>query len=49
MKLTATFNSSNFSYHQKEGEQHGFGLGTGTVAEGWIEDAVRFWETNTKN
>jgi acetyl esterase/lipase len=23
---------------------HGFGLGTGTTAEGWIDDAVRFWE-----
>lgn len=23
---------------------HGFGLGTGTSAEGWVEDAVRFWE-----
>ena len=23
---------------------HGFGLGTGTVAEGWIDDAVAFWE-----
>jgi acetyl esterase/lipase len=23
---------------------HGFGLGTGTSAEGWLEDAVRFWE-----
>ena len=22
---------------------HGFGLGTGTVAEGWINDAIRFW------
>jgi len=22
---------------------HGFGLGIGTPAEGWIEDAVRFW------
>ena len=22
----------------------GFGLGTGTVAEGWIYDAVNFWE-----
>ena len=22
---------------------HGFGLGTGTSAEGWIADAVRFW------
>ena len=23
---------------------HGFGLGTGTDAEGWLEHAVRFWE-----
>jgi acetyl esterase/lipase len=23
---------------------HGFGLGTGTSADGWINDAVRFWE-----
>ena len=22
----------------------GFGLGTGTVAEGWINDAAAFWE-----
>lgn len=22
---------------------HGFGLGTGTSAEGWIEEAIRFW------
>lgn len=23
---------------------HGFGLGQGTVAEGWIDNAVKFWE-----
>ena len=23
---------------------HGFGLGTGTSAEGWIAEAIRFWE-----
>jgi acetyl esterase/lipase len=23
---------------------HGFGVGTGTSAEGWVADAVRFWE-----
>ena len=23
---------------------HGFGTGKGTVAEGWMEDAVKFWE-----
>lgn len=26
------------------GLSHGFGPGTGTVAEGWIEDAVVFLE-----
>jgi len=26
-----------------EGLQHGFGVGTGTIAEGWIKDAVAFW------
>lgn len=31
-------------FHVYEGLGHGFGLGTGTVAEGWIDDAVRFWE-----
>jgi len=27
-----------------EGLPHGFGLGEGTIAEGWIVNAVRFWE-----
>ncbi len=31
-------------FHVYEGLRHGFGLGTGTVAEGWIKDAVAFWE-----
>lgn len=31
-------------FHHYEGLRHGFGLGTGTVAEGWINDAVNFWE-----
>lgn len=29
------------------GLSHGFGLGEGTVAEGWINRAVEFWEQNT--
>lgn len=29
-----------------EGLPHGFGLGEGTVAEGWFDNAVRFWEDN---
>ena len=32
-------------FHAYEGLSHGFGLGTGTVAEGWIDDAVAFWKT----
>lgn len=31
-------------FHSYAGLPHGFGLGTGTVAEGWINDAVKFWE-----
>ncbi|MBQ9605832.1 MAG: hypothetical protein IJV16_01490 [Lachnospiraceae bacterium] len=31
-------------FHSYEGLGHGFGLGTGTVAECWINDAVMFWE-----
>lgn len=27
-----------------EGLGHGFGLGTGTAAEGWIDNAIAFWE-----
>jgi acetyl esterase/lipase len=30
-------------FHSYQGLPHGFGLGTGTVAEGWLTDAVRFW------
>lgn len=28
------------------GLSHGFGLGTGTLAEGWLDNAVSFWERN---
>lgn len=31
-------------FHAYEGLPHGFGIGTGTVAEGWLNDAVAFWE-----
>lgn len=30
-------------YHKYPGVGHGFGLGVGTNAEGWIADAIRFW------
>lgn len=35
-------------FHVYEGLRHGFGLGTGTVAEGWINDALAFWEKQMK-
>lgn len=35
-------------FHAYEGLPHGFGLGIGTIAEGWINDAVAFWERNMK-
>lgn len=35
-------------FHAYEGLGHGFGLSTGTVAEGWINDAVAFWEEQTE-
>jgi len=27
-----------------DGLSHGFGLGEGTIAEGWIDHAIKFWE-----
>jgi len=34
-------------YHHYKGVGHGFGLGTGTSAEGWIFEAIRFWEESS--
>lgn len=36
-------------FHAYDGLLHGFGLGTGTVAQGWMSDAVRFWESQYTN
>ena len=33
-------------YHSYKGLGHGFGLGVGTIAEGWINEAIAFWEKN---
>jgi len=35
-------------FHKYPGLGHGFGLGTGTSAEGWIADAIRFWAEQIK-
>ena len=34
-------------YHRYPGVGHGFGLGVGTSAEGWIANAVDFWLRHT--
>jgi acetyl esterase/lipase len=31
-------------FHKFKNVGHGFGLGTGTSAEGWMANAIRFWE-----
>lgn len=35
-------------FHVYDELGHGFGLGIGTVAEGWIKDAIKFWHNNMK-
>lgn len=35
-------------YHRFGNVGHGFGLGTGTSAQGWLADAIRFWERSMK-
>ena len=36
-------------FHRFRDLGHGFGPGVGTSAEGWLERAVRFWETSTRS
>ena len=35
-------------FHVYDGLGHGFGLGTGTAADGWFDLAVKFWEEQMK-
>ena len=37
-------NGTDAEFEVFDGVAHGFGLGTGTAAEGWIDRAVQFWE-----
>lgn len=41
--LTASYGIDT-EFHSYSGLLHGFGLGTGTAAEGWIDAAAAFWE-----
>lgn len=31
-------------FHHYPGLGHGFGIGTGTAAQGWVDEAIAFWE-----
>lgn len=33
-------------FYAYDGLSHGFGVCTGTIAEGWVNDAVDFWKRN---
>ena len=46
-KLTSQFGIPT-EFHAFNGLGHGFGLGTGTVAEGWLSEAAAFWEEQTE-
>jgi acetyl esterase/lipase len=35
-------------YHKYPDVGHGFGVGAGTSAEGWIPHAIRFWVKQMK-
>ena len=37
-------NGTDTEIEMFDGLPHGFGLGEGTVAEGWINRAIAFWE-----
>jgi acetyl esterase/lipase len=45
MRVDAMRNAGiEVEYHKYRNASHGFGLGIGTDAEGWIKYAVKFWE-----
>jgi acetyl esterase/lipase len=39
---------TDVEYVEFPGVGHGFGVGRGTSAEGWISGAVNFWEKHTE-
>jgi hypothetical protein len=43
---TIRANGTNAEIEIFDGLSHGFGLGVGTAAEGWLDNAVAFWERN---
>jgi acetyl esterase/lipase len=39
---------TDVEFYRYSGLGHGFGPGTGTSAEGWLERAIRFWERSIR-
>ena len=37
---------ADVEFHKYPSLGHGFGLGIGTSAEGWIDDAIQFWKNH---
>jgi hypothetical protein len=35
-------------FHKYPNLSHGFGLGIGTITEGWLDDAVAFWKKHMR-
>ena len=46
--LAAAFdaNSIPYRYEKFSGLNHGFGAGVGTAAEGWLDNALKYWQDN---
>jgi acetyl esterase/lipase len=42
-------NGTPVEFHTYEELGHGFGLGTGTSADGWVFDAIPFWERSRES
>ncbi|MCF8094863.1 MAG: hypothetical protein K9J79_05815 [Desulfobacteraceae bacterium] len=36
-----------YEFYTDKNAGHGFGLGVGTDAEGWIDHAIAFWENQS--
>ena len=45
MSVEYCWHNAENEYHTFDSEQHGWGCGKGTPAEGWVKQAVALWET----
>ncbi|WP_418968492.1 alpha/beta hydrolase family protein [Alloscardovia omnicolens] len=38
----------SYEYKTSDSDAHGWGIATGTSAEGWLEEAISFWKNSIK-